>query len=56
MKSGWEVDITTILSLLCPYNTALIWLPFSCYLVAGRMAKVEAESLSEKVMLYLLVV
>jgi hypothetical protein len=41
MKSGGEVDITKLPSLLCRCNKALIWLTFSCYLVAGKMAKVE---------------
>jgi hypothetical protein len=42
VKSGGEVDITKLLSLLCPCHQALSWLPFSCYLVAGKMAKVES--------------
>ena len=41
VKSGGEVDITKLLNVPCPCNQALIWLPFSCYLVAGKMAKVE---------------
>jgi hypothetical protein len=30
VKSGGEVDITKLLSLLCCCNKALMWLPFSC--------------------------
>jgi hypothetical protein len=30
VKSGGEVDITKLLSLLCRCNKALMWLPFSC--------------------------
>ena len=30
VKSGGEVDITKLLSLLCRGNKALMWLPFSC--------------------------
>jgi hypothetical protein len=41
VKSGGKVDITKLLSLPCPCNEALIGLPFSCYLVARKMAKVE---------------
>ena len=41
VKSSAEVDTTKLLSLPCPCHQTLIWLPFSCYLVAGKMAKVE---------------
>jgi hypothetical protein len=41
VKSGEEVEITKLPSLLCRGNKAAIRLPFSCYLVAGKMAKVE---------------
>jgi hypothetical protein len=30
VKSGGEVDITKLLSLLCRCHKALMWLPFSC--------------------------
>jgi hypothetical protein len=40
----WRVDITKLLSLLCRCNKALIWLPFSRYVVAREMAKVEYYS------------
>ncbi len=43
MKSGGGVDLTKLLSLLCARNNAVIWLPFSCYLGAGKMAKVESK-------------
>jgi hypothetical protein len=43
MKSGEKVDITKLRSLPCPCHEALIWLPFSCYRVAGKMAKVELK-------------
>jgi hypothetical protein len=33
-----------LLSLACSRNEALIWLPFSCNLVVGKMAKVELEN------------
>jgi hypothetical protein len=46
VNSSGEVDITKLLSLLCRCNKALIWLPFSCYLVAGKMAKVESNNIS----------
>jgi hypothetical protein len=47
MKSGEKVDITKLRSLPCPCHEALIWLPFSCYLVAGKMAKVEFQECRE---------
>jgi hypothetical protein len=45
VKSDGAVDITKLPSLLCRCHKALIWLPFSCYLVAGKMAKVELHNL-----------
>jgi hypothetical protein len=51
VNSSGEVDITKLLSLLCRCNKALIWLPFSCYLVAGKMAKVELKLLKKNKML-----
>jgi hypothetical protein len=41
VKSGGEVDITKLSSLLYRCNKALIWLPFSCCLGTGRTPKVE---------------
>jgi hypothetical protein len=35
------VDITKLHRLPCLCYEALSWLPFSCYLVGARMAKVE---------------
>jgi hypothetical protein len=43
VKSGGKIDITKLLSLLYRCNKALIWLPFSWYLVAGKMAKVKCN-------------
>jgi hypothetical protein len=40
LTSGGKVDITKLLGLLCPCHEALTWLPLSCYLVVGRIAKV----------------
>jgi uncharacterized protein (TIGR04255 family) len=53
MTSSGEVDITKLLSLLCRCNKALIWLPFSCYLVARRMAKVECNPLQQSMIDFL---
>jgi hypothetical protein len=46
MKSSGKVDIAKLRHLPWPCHEALSWLPFSCYLVAGRMAKVESNNLS----------
>jgi hypothetical protein len=37
------VNITKLRRLPCLRYAALSWLPFSCYLVGARMAKVELE-------------
>jgi hypothetical protein len=41
VKFGEKVDIAKFVSLPGPCNAALIKLPFSCYPLAGTMAKVE---------------
>ena len=43
MKSGGDADITKFHSPQHPFHTALISLPFSCYLVSSKMAKVELD-------------
>jgi hypothetical protein len=39
VMSGGGVDSTKLLSLRCRCNKALLWLPFSCYMVAGKWPK-----------------
>jgi Magnesium chelatase, subunit ChlI len=47
VNSGGDADITKFHSFQHPFYTALICLPFSCYLVSSKMGKVELDELSE---------